>query len=209
VILVIVASACAASVDTTDGAGDDGSDASVTTSFAPADEAQQPPQGESAPSDTLPVVPPEDESDLEVTEPPTTEQPPTTEPGDPGVDDSEAQPPPEPDPADYDGPLAHLVAIAMVDLAERLNVGTSEIEVVSVESVVWPDGSLGCPLPGMRYTQVQIDGAKIVLAVDGGVYNYHSGANRDPFLCVPTKATTDSGSGGEQSLPTTTIGPDE
>lgn len=109
----------------------------------------------------------------------------------------------------YGGPLADLVAIAVADLVQRLSIAASEIAVVSAESVVWPDGSLGCPNPDMRYTQVQVDGTKIVLSVDGGVYTYHSGGNRDPFLCVPTKATSDTGSGGEQSLPTTTIGLDE
>ncbi len=183
-ILAIIASGCAASVDATIGAPEDGSDASVTTSLAPADEAQLPPQDESAPSETLPAVPPEDESAPEVTEPPTTEQPPTTEAGDSGVEDPEIQPPPEPDPGAYDGPLADLVAIAVADLAGRLDVGTSEIEVVSVESVVWPDGSLGCAARDRGYTQVQVDGAKIVLSVDGKVFNYHSGGGRDPFLCL-------------------------
>ncbi len=55
----------------------------------------------------------------------------------------------------------------------------------------------------MRYTQVQIEGAKIVLSVDGGIYNYHSGANRDPFLCVPTKAAPEPGTTG-LTLPGTT-----
>jgi hypothetical protein len=62
-----------------------------------------------------------------------------------------------------------------------------DIVVISAESVVWPDGSLGCPIPDMRYTQVQVEGTKIMLSVDGGVYNYHSGANRGPSLCIPTK----------------------
>lgn len=183
-ILAMVASGCAASVDTTSGAPEDGSDVSVATMSVPADEAQLPPKDESAPSETLPAVLPEDESDPGVTEPPTTEQPPTTEAGDPGVEDPEIQPPPEPDPGAYDGPLADLVAIAVADLAGRLEVGTSKIEVVSVESVVWPDGSLGCPARDMSYKQVLVDGAKIVLSVDGKVFNYHSGGGRDPFLCL-------------------------
>jgi hypothetical protein len=188
-IIAIVASACAASVDATNGAGDDGSDASVTTMSTPADEAQQPPQDEWAPSETPPAVPPEHESDPKVAEPPTTVL------DDPGADDPETQPPPEPDPGAYDGPLAHLVAIAVADLAGRLKVSTSEIEVVSVESVVWPDGSLGCPARDMSYTQVQVDGAKIVLSVDGKVFSYHSGGGRDPFLCFTPTDPPPPGSG--------------
>ena len=88
----------------------------------------------------------------------------------------------------YEGNLAHLVAAAAADLAEHLSVSIGDIVVVSADSVVWPDGSIGCPIPDMLYTQVQVDGAKIVLSVDGGIYNYHSGAGRGPFLCVPTKS---------------------
>lgn len=79
--------------------------------------------------------------------------------------------------------LEPLVAIAVEDLAGRLNVAPSDVVVVSVESVVWPDGSLGCPQPGMGYTQAQVDGSLIVLSVRGVSYDYHSGGVRVPFLC--------------------------
>jgi len=120
---------------------------------------------DAAPAETLPTVAPGSDGDANVID-----QPPTIEPG------------------DNDPNLADLVALASTDLAERLSISVSAILVVSAESVVWPDGSLGCPIPDMRYTQVQVDGAKIVLAVDGGLYNYHSGANRGPFLCILTKS---------------------
>jgi len=123
---------------------------------------------DAAPAETLPTVAPGSDGDTNVTD-----QPPTIEPG------------------DNDPNLADLVALASADLAERLTVTLDEIAVVSAESVVWPDGSLGCPVPDMRYTQVQVDGAKIVLSVDGGLYNYHSGGNRSPFLCIPTKDAPD------------------
>ena len=102
----------------------------------------------------------------------------------------------------YDGPLAALVAVAAGDLADRLSVSIGDVVVVSAESVVWPDGSIGCPIPDMRYTQVQVDGTKIVLSVDGGIYNYHSGAGRGPFLCVPTKSS-DRGTTTGLTLPGT------
>jgi hypothetical protein len=117
-----------------------------------------------APAETLPTVAPGSDGDTTVAE-----QPPTIEPG------------------DNDPNLADLVALASADLLTRLSVTLDEIVVVSAESVVWPDGSLGCPIPGMRYIQVQVEGAKIMLTVDGSQYNYHSGASRGPFLCVPTK----------------------
>lgn len=72
---------------------------------------------------------------------------------------------------------------AIADLAERLEVGEGEIEVVSVEDVTWPDGSLGCPEPGKMYTQAMVDGQRFVLAHDGTEYAYHSGGDRAPFHC--------------------------
>ena len=76
-----------------------------------------------------------------------------------------------------------LVSHAKEDLAERLGIPITDIELLSFEEVVWPDSSLGCPQPGMRYLQVPSDGALIRLSAEGQVYDYHSGSNRGVFLC--------------------------
>jgi hypothetical protein len=76
-----------------------------------------------------------------------------------------------------------IVAPARVDLAERLGVAPEEIEVVTAERVTWPDGSLGCPEPGMSYTQAMVEGSKVVLGHDDRVYVYHAGPDDQPFLC--------------------------
>ncbi len=73
---------------------------------------------------------------------------------------------------------------AVSDLADRLGVDESEITVVSVEEVTWSDGSLGCPEPGMMYTQALENGSLIVLEADGIEYEYHSGVGQDPFYCA-------------------------
>ncbi len=72
---------------------------------------------------------------------------------------------------------------AIEDLAQRESISSTEIEVISVEEVVWPDSSLGCPQPGMRYRQVLQDGMRIILQAGGRQYAYHSGGKRAPFLC--------------------------
>jgi hypothetical protein len=72
---------------------------------------------------------------------------------------------------------------AKEDLAKRLEMETAAIEVVRVEAVVWPDTSMGCPRPGMRYLQVPQDGLLIVLQAGDKQYEYHSGGVRPPFLC--------------------------
>jgi len=120
---------------------------------------------------------------------------PLTEPGKMGEDESPFESPLPPpliekedellfeSPVTPDARLAPLVAQAKEDLAARLSLSTSEIEVRSAEPVIWPDAGLGCPKPGMVYAQVRQDGARIQLLANGQVYNYHSGRGRPPFLC--------------------------
>jgi hypothetical protein len=82
-----------------------------------------------------------------------------------------------------DAGLAPFVAIAVDDLAARLDVQTDSIDVLTAVLVVWPNGALGCPEPGRSYTQVMTDGSVIELGVDGVVYRYHSGGSLAPFPC--------------------------
>jgi hypothetical protein len=79
-----------------------------------------------------------------------------------------------------------LIIQAKEDLAERLGISPNQIALLSFEAVVWPDSSLGCPQPGMRYLQVPMDGALMRLGVDTEMYFYHSGGAQDPFLCEQT-----------------------
>ncbi len=76
-----------------------------------------------------------------------------------------------------------LVRQAKEDLAGRLSVSVDDIELVEAQSVIWPDSSMGCPKPGMAYTQIQHDGLLIRLRVGDRIYEYHSGGGRPPFLC--------------------------
>jgi hypothetical protein len=89
-------------------------------------------------------------------------------------------------PAAYDPALEAYVQLAKEDLAARLGVSIDAIQVLEARSVVWPDGSLGCPQPGMSYIQVPQDGSLIRLSAAGGSYDYHSGGNEPPFLCEKT-----------------------
>jgi hypothetical protein len=79
--------------------------------------------------------------------------------------------------------VRRLIETARQDLAKRLDVGAEAIIFLQFEPVIWPDGSLGCPQPGMQYTQVQVDGYLIRLRYAGQIYTYHGGGNRGPFLC--------------------------
>ena len=72
---------------------------------------------------------------------------------------------------------------AREDLAARLSIPASEIELLEARSVVWPDASLGCPRPDMAYAQVPQEGVLIRFSVYGHVYEYHSGVSLELFLC--------------------------
>ncbi|QDO90099.1 hypothetical protein FNH13_18670 [Ornithinimicrobium ciconiae] len=67
------------------------------------------------------------------------------------------------------------VQAAISDLAERESVAADAVTVAGHQAVTWSDGSLGCPKPGMMYTQALVPGHLLVLEVDGAQFSYHSG----------------------------------
>jgi hypothetical protein len=71
--------------------------------------------------------------------------------------------------------LQKLIEQAQADLAQRLSVSISDISLVDAKEVTWPDGSLGCPQPGMFYTQVLTPGYLIELKYDIRHFEYHAG----------------------------------
>lgn len=82
------------------------------------------------------------------------------------------------------GPTSGPVEQAKADLAKRLSVDAAQVTVVSSSEVTWSDGSLGCPEPGMNYTQALVPGFRVILEAAGKQYHYHSGGTRPPFLCT-------------------------
>jgi len=83
----------------------------------------------------------------------------------------------------YDAELSAIIEQVRADLAARLEVEESSIEVLSAELVTWSDGSLGCPQPGMFYTQALVVGSRVLLRSGETTYPYHAGDNGEPFLC--------------------------
>ena len=75
---------------------------------------------------------------------------------------------------------------AIDDLSKRTGIPKSDIKVVSVEAVQWPDASIGCPQPDRMYAQVVTPGYLIILEAGGQMYEYHS-AGAGVGLCQPQK----------------------
>lgn len=59
-------------------------------------------------------------------------------------------------------------------LAQQLQLGLDEIEIVSVEQVEWPDACLGVYTADMMCAQVITPGYRVILEVDGEQYEYHT-----------------------------------
>lgn len=59
-------------------------------------------------------------------------------------------------------------------LEQQFNVPAANITVESVEPMEWNDGALGCPKPGMMYTQAIVPGYKVTLTRGGQSYWYHT-----------------------------------
>ena len=62
------------------------------------------------------------------------------------------------------------------DAAQRAGVTLDQVKVLTVESVTWSDGSLGCPEPGMMYTQALVRGYRVRVDAAGTILLYHAGA---------------------------------
>lgn len=70
------------------------------------------------------------------------------------------------------------------DLAQRLSIGIEAIELVLAESVMWRDGSLGCPEPGQTYLQAITPGFRVILKANGQEYDYRASEQGFFKLCV-------------------------
>ena len=106
------------------------------------------------------------------------ETPPTEKPMPERIDDSDRAPAP----VTGEVPPGLLDAIK-ADLAGREEAAVGDIRVVRAQAVVWRDGSLGCPEPGMMYTQALVDGYWVVLALHGKEWDYRAGSREHFMLC--------------------------
>jgi hypothetical protein len=71
------------------------------------------------------------------------------------------------------------------EAAASANVDRGQVVIVRAESVVWNDGSLGCPEPGMMYTQALVNGYWIVVEAAGKKYDFRAGSGGSLRLCPP------------------------
>jgi len=77
---------------------------------------------------------------------------------------------------------------AVTDLAARIGVAADAITVREARSVQWGSGAMGCPKPGMNYTQAIVPGVRLLLAVNETIYYYHGRTGKSLFFCPAERA---------------------
>lgn len=71
----------------------------------------------------------------------------------------------------------------VADAATRLGVDPSAVTIVDAHAETWSDGSLGCPEPGMMYTQALVDGYQVVVEANGTRLDYRGSGPGQFRLC--------------------------
>ena len=68
-----------------------------------------------------------------------------------------------------------LLASILADAAARSGEPAEALEVITAQAMSWNDGSLGCPEPGMLYTQALVDGYQVVVRAAEEELDYRAG----------------------------------
>jgi|OpeIllAssembly_1097287.scaffolds.fasta_scaffold94085_2 hypothetical protein len=88
-----------------------------------------------------------------------------------------------------DESLRQVIDAALADAARRTASDAGSLKVESAETVVWPDGSLGCPEPGVIYTMAPVPGYRIRIRSAERLLDYHASRRGNLVLCSPARST--------------------
>jgi len=78
---------------------------------------------------------------------------------------------------------ARMVLLAEQALASKLGIPITEITLIGVSQVEWPNSSLGCPTAGQLYSQVVTPGYIVDLEARGQTYVYHTDTIQRVVTC--------------------------
>lgn len=73
--------------------------------------------------------------------------------------------------------------LALIDLLTKTGGHRSDVKVLKSEAIVWSDGSLGCPQPGMMYTMALVNGYHVILSFNNETYDYRLSDTGYFILC--------------------------
>jgi hypothetical protein len=78
---------------------------------------------------------------------------------------------------------ASIIDPIVADAATQAGVDPSGVTIVSAHAETFSDGSLGCPEPGMMYTQALVDGYQVVVEANGTQLDYRGSGPGQFRLC--------------------------
>lgn len=81
------------------------------------------------------------------------------------------------------GEVPEEIMAAIFSHAAASGMSREDLVVVRAEAVTWSDGSLGCPEPGVFYTQATVPGYWVVLDHDGAIHDYRVDDNGSFKTC--------------------------
>jgi hypothetical protein len=84
--------------------------------------------------------------------------------------------------------LQSVTEAVLADASKRTGLEVAKLEVVESVAVTWPDGSLGCPEPGMNYTMALVPGYRIRIKAGERVLDYHASARGYWVFCPVGRA---------------------
>jgi len=85
--------------------------------------------------------------------------------------------------------LQRIIDAALADAARRTAMPVTALVVASAEAVVWADGSLGCPQPGVVYTMALVPGYRVRIRAGDRLLDYHASGRGYVVLCPAGMAT--------------------
>lgn len=81
--------------------------------------------------------------------------------------------------------VQRIIDAALADASSRTGTAVTALVVASAEAVVWADGSLGCPQPGMAYTMALVPGYRVRIRAGDQLLDYHASGRGNLVLCPP------------------------
>ena len=117
------------------------------------------------------------------------DEPPTPAPPSDGPTPSADQPTPAAPTDQVPPPVgevpADIMRLLLDEVAALSGINLGDLRVDRAERVTWRDGSLGCPEPGLGYSQALVEGFWIVIVANDEEYDFRIGASGGPRLCPP------------------------
>ncbi len=84
--------------------------------------------------------------------------------------------------------LQTVTEAVLADASKRTGLDVARLDVMESIAVTWPDGSLGCPQPGMSYTMALVPGYRIRIQAGQQMLDYHASARGYWLLCPAGRA---------------------